>query len=108
MLYEIVESTIAAGGTESDLVDIGNRAIVGLIMPAIVSAALTFKVAANPADTPVLVKNLALTALTVSASVGGIAIDCDALVGLSGFRYIQIVSGATQTSAVTFKWVVKG
>ena len=108
MLYEVVTSVIASGATDSDLVDMGNRAIVALIVPTIDSAALTFKAAADPGDTPVLVKDKALANLSVSAGTGSYAIHADSLVGLAGFRWIQIIAGAAQTAARTFKWLVKG
>lgn len=108
MIYEVVESIIANGDTDSDLVDLGNRAVVGLIVPTIDSGTLTFKVAAYPTDTPILVKDKTLTTLTVSASTGALALDGDSIVGLSGYRWIQIIAGAAQTAARTFKWVVKG
>lgn len=108
MLYEVITSIIPSGGTDSDLVDFGNRAIAGLIIPAIDSAALTFKAAAHHDNTPVPVKDKLLALLTISAGTGACAIDADSLVGLTGFRWVQIIAGVAQSAARTFKWVVKG
>ena len=107
MLLRVKESVIASGDTESDLVDLENVMIVGLIIPTIDNGTLTFKVAARAIDTPVLLKSKALTALTVSASTGGIAIGSDDLDELSAYRYVQIVAGAAQTAERTFTWVTK-
>ena len=109
MLYKVVESTIAINGTVSDTVDLGNMAVVGLIIPTIDSGNLTFQAAAVADDTPVTVKNSSGSAIAITAGTGGFALDCDSLTEVAAYRWIRIVAATAQTSAaVTFKWVLKG
>ncbi len=106
-IYEVVEAIVASGGTESSQVDIGNKLLVGLVIPTIDTGNITFKVAAHPTDTPVTLKNAAGSAIAVTAGTGGFAVDADSLTELSCYRWITIVC-AVQSAARTFKWVLKG
>lgn len=110
MLYDAIECkiTIANSTTVSDLVDLGNRAIVGLVLPALTSTNLSFKVAAHPTDTPVELKNADGTAITITATTGGFAVDSDDIVCLAGYRWVQIVASVAQAADRTFKLLVKG
>ena len=111
MIYETIISTIVASvsATESDVVDLGNRGILGLILPTIVSGNITFNVAANPSDTPVEVKGADGSAISITAGEGAFAVSSDDLAELAAYRWIQIVTAGTQTSeSLEFIWVLKG
>ena len=110
MLYSVVECkiAIASSTTVSALVDLENRAIVGLVLPALTSTNLSFKVAANPTDTPVDLKNADGTAITITAATGGFAIDSDDLVCLAGYRWMQIIASVAQAANRTFQLLIKG
>lgn len=108
LFYEVVEAITATGDTESAMADLGNRAIVGLVLPTLDTGNITFKVAAQPADTFVLLKAKDATTHSITATTGAFAVSCDDLTEIAGYRYVKVVSAATQTAPRTFKFVMKG
>ena len=106
---DVKTCTIAISGTTSGAVDLEDAEILGLILPTLDSAALTFTVSATLAGTYVTLKSQdASTAFTITASTGGCAIESNDLEALKGYRFVKIVAGAAQTTAaVTFTWLLK-
>ena len=108
ILYDTVPVVIASGDTESAVADLGNRAIVGLLIPTLDNGSLTFKVSNEPGGTYYTVKDKAAAAHTIVAATGLFAVTSDDLTEISGYRYIKIVSATAQTGgARTFIWVLK-
>lgn len=108
LLYEVIEVITATGDTTSAMADLGNRAIVGLVLPALDTGNITFLVAAQPTDTFVALKDKAAATHTITATTGAFAVSCDDLTEIAGYRYVKVVSAATQTAPRTFKFVMKG
>lgn len=110
MLYEVisVEIDISDSVTVSDIVDLGNRAIMGLLIPTLDSGDLTFQVAESATGTFRTLKNKSGTVHTITAGTGDLAIDSDDLKALAGYRFVKIVSATTQTSDRTFHFLLKG
>lgn len=100
--------TIAINGTTSGAVDLEDCEILGLIIPTLISANLTFTVCDTLAGTYVPLKSKGATALSITATTGGFAVSSDDLVGLHGYRFVKIVADATQTTtARIFTWLLK-
>jgi len=105
---DVKSCQIPIGGTTSSAVDLEDCEILGLILPTLVSGALTFTVSATLAGTYVALQSKALSSLEISATTGGVAIASDDLAGLKGYRFVKIVSATTQTvTARTFTWLLK-
>ena len=105
---DVKSCQIAIGGKTSTAVDLEDCEILGLVLPTLVSGALTFTVSSTLTGTYVALQSKALAALTISATTGGIAIASDDLAGLKGYRFVKIVSATTQTTtARTFTWLLK-
>ena len=105
---DVKSCQIAIGGKTSSAVDLEDCEILGLILPTLVSGALTFTVSSTLAGTYVALQSKGLASLEISATTGGIAIASDDLVGLKGYRFVKIVSATTQTvTARTFTWLLK-
>ena len=104
-----IDTVIASGAKESGVADLEGFAVLGLIIPTITSAAITFKVSKIRGGTYVTVKSQdASTAFTITASTGGCAIESNDLDALKGYRYIKVVSANAQAAERTFTWIVKG
>ena len=108
-MADVKSCVIAIGGTTSGAVDLEDAEILGLILPALDNAALTFTVSATLAGTYVTLKSQdASTAFTITASTGACAIESNDLEALKGYRFVKIVAGAAQTTAARiFTWVLK-
>lgn len=106
---DVKSCQIAKDGQTSGAVDLEDCEILGLIIPTLDNAALTFTVSSALAGTYVTLKAKdASTALTITASTGGLAIASNDLEGLKGYRFVKIVAGAAQTTAArTFTWLLK-
>ena len=105
---DVKTCTIAAGGTTSGAVDLEDAEILGLIIPTLVSANLTFTVSSTLAGTYVALKAKGAGALTITATTGGFAVTSDDLIGLKGYRFVKIVADAAQTAtARVFTWLLK-
>jgi len=107
VLYDVVTCVIASGDTESAVADIGNKTICGLLIPTLDSGNLTFQVSEKADGTFRTVKDKTAAAHTVAAGTGDLALASDDLTELAGYRFIKIISAATQTAARTFIWVLK-
>ena len=105
-----IASTIASGGTESSVADLAGYANYGLLIPVLASGTLTFKVSNLYAGTYYTVKsNDSATAFTLTDAATARAVESNDLKALAGYRYIKIVSTATQTEgAIEFIWTLKG
>ena len=80
-----------------------------LLIPTIDSANLTFTVSNLVAGTYYTVKDMDGATFTITAGTGLFAVGSDDLSPLFGYRFIKVVSSATQsTGAVTFTFTVKG
>jgi len=108
-MADVKYCTIAKDGTTSGAVDLEDSDVLGLILPALDNAALTFTVSATLAGTYVTLKSQdASTAFTITASTGSCAIESNDLDALKGYRFVKIVAGAAQTTAArTFTWILK-
>jgi len=107
-MADVKSCTIAISGKTSDAVDLEDAEILGLIIPTITSAALTFTVSATKTGTYVTLKSQdASTAFTITASTGNCAIESNDLEALKGYRFVKIVSAETQAAARTFTWLLK-
>jgi len=89
-------------------VDLGGYALMGLIIPTIDSANLTFEVSDATGGTFSTLKDKGGTAVTVTAGTGGFAVSADDLAPLAAYRYVKVATSATQTADRTFKFILKG
>jgi len=108
VLYKVIEAVIASGGTESAEVDLENFSIMGLLIPTLDSGNLTFKVSDKPGGTFQTLTTAVPAAIAVVAGTGNFALGADDLTDLAPYRFVKIVSAATQTAARTLKWILKG
>ncbi len=100
--------TTISGATESSVCDLEGYANYGLLIPAIDTGTVTFKVSNESGGTYYIVKDKdASTSFTISSTSGDVAIESDDLKALAGYRYIKCVT-ATQTAPRTFIFTVKG
>ena len=105
---DVKSCVIAIGGTTSGAVDLEDAEILGLILPTLVSANLTFTVSSTLAGDYVALKTKGAAALSITATTGGFAVESDDLVGLKGYRFVKIVADAEQTTtARVFTWLLK-
>ena len=107
VLYDTVDCVIASGDTASAVVDIGNKTICGLLIPTLDSGSLTFQVSEKADGTFYTLKDKTPASHTIVATTGLFAVASDDLTELAGYRFIKIISAATQTAARTFIWVLK-
>lgn len=105
-----VTCVIAKDGTDSAVVDIQGFAVVGLLIPTIDTANLTFKVSnLSDGDFYTVKDKGGASSLTIATGTGAFAVESTDLDDLRGYRYIQIIASAGQTTAdVTFVFVLKG
>uniref|UniRef100_A0A6M3JQW3 Uncharacterized protein n=1 Tax=viral metagenome TaxID=1070528 RepID=A0A6M3JQW3_9ZZZZ len=100
---------IADEGTTSAAVDTEGYGITGLLIPTIDTANLTFTVSNLSDGTFYTVKDMDGSTFTITAGTGAFAVGSDDLSPLFGYRFIKVVSSATQsTAAVTFTFTLKG
>jgi len=107
-MADVKTCVIAKDGQTSGAVDLEDAEILGLILPTLDSANITFTVSSTLAGTYVALKAKGAGALTLTATTGGFAITSDDLVGLKGYRFVKVVASAAQTTAArTFTWLLK-
>ena len=102
--------TIATDPVKTPEIDLGrDYEFLDILIPTIDSANLTFTVSNLTGGTYYTVKDMDGVTLTITAGTGLFAVGADDLSPLAGYRFIKIVSSATQSSgAVTFTFTVKG
>ena len=105
----LIEVTVANNGTTSDVIDINDRTIAGIITPAaLTSTAITFLVSDARDGTYVALKDSdnAAVSLTVTTSTayGLSGVEADAL---SAFPFARLVCGSAEGGARTIKCVLK-
>lgn len=94
-----VDCTIAKGQTVSDVVDISAGELVGLYVPALDNAALTFKVGPD-ANTLAPLEDKDGNPVTVAASTGLISLESDFMAKLAAYPFVEITAGAAQATAI--------
>ena len=100
---------IADEGTESEIADLAGFAVLGLLIPTIDAASLTFQVSNLSTGTFYTVKAKDLAVLTIASGTGALAIDSTVLDGLKGYRFVKIKASAAQNGGPrTLIWIVKG
>jgi len=105
---DVKTCTIAIDGLTSSAVDLEDCEILGLIIPTLISANLTFTVSSALAGTYVALESKDAAALTIAAATGGFAVVSSDLLGLKGYRFVKIVADAQQTTtARVFTWLLK-
>ena len=101
-------ATIAKDGTVSSAVGLGDADIVGLDIPLIDNAILTFSASLTFTGTYRTVKGLTLVALVTAIGTGEIALGADVLAPLRGCPFVKITaSNAQTTAAVDFTFTIK-
>ena len=102
--------TIDLSGTESSVADLEGYCNFGLLVPALCSGTLTFKVSNLYDGTYYTVKDKdSATAFALTDAATARAVESDDLKALAGYRYIKVVSDTAQgDGARTITWVTKG
>lgn len=97
--------TIANGDTESNAIDLGELAIVGMQTPAsMTGTAITFKASADNSTFVVVKKIDGSTYSMVTASSQYYVIPP---ADLAGIRYLKVVSGSAETGAKIISLMVR-
>lgn len=101
---------IADNGTDSEIADLGGCAILGLLIPTLDTANLTFKVSNLSDGNWYTVKDKGgANTLTIAAGTGAFAVESGDLDDLKGYRFVKIIADASQTNGPrTLIWIVKG
>lgn len=106
MATNIKEAIIAASGTVSNAVYVGNDIIIGLEIPTITSAILYLQVSMEESGTyRRLLKTDGSGDWTVDTSTGNRFIFLDEA---APFNFIKVESSASQAAQRTFKFYYKG
>lgn len=95
-LASSVTATIASGQTVSGAVSLKGVA-VGLLIPTLDSANLTFQASDALAGTYRTVKDASGAALTITAGTGDLAVGAVVLEPLTAFAFIKVVASAAQS-----------
>lgn len=111
----LVQGTIAAGGTLTAEIDLGEWSVNGLISDTnLINSTLTFQVSAfSDRDTVntsryVDVKNQDGTNLAIGPVSGAVGVRGDLVVqALAGYRYVKVKAALAQTNGVKFYLPVK-
>jgi len=98
---------IAINGTTSEVVNLGDSVVVGMILPTLNSGNITFTICDTPDGSYVALKDKSGSAITVTAGTGGFAVSSEDLAPLAGYKYFKIVSATTQTAERTIVIMVK-
>ena len=107
-MADVKSCTIAIDGQTSGVVDLEDAEIVGLIIPTLISANLTFTVSSALAGDYVALKSKGAAALTIAATTGDFAVSSNDLAGLKGYRFVKIYADAQQTvTPRVFTWLLK-
>lgn len=103
--YDLINITIANGGTQSDWVAVGNPTELGLYVPALTSSTLTVKVAQDASGTgaQALVDGTGTAKLTYAAGTGGFAISSNEMGACLGYSHIGVTCGSAQGAQRVFK-----
>lgn len=109
---DVLNLTIPISSTASDVIDLKNGKIVGILLPTMTGTVLTIKGAVEKDVAPVaLTKSDGTTnaAVTIPVTNGALIAPHGVLKdALEGVRYLQIVSGTTEVAARTIKILVRG
>lgn len=105
----LIEVTIANGATTSDVIDLNDRMVAGIITPAaLTSTVITFVVSDARAGTfvPLYDSDNALVSLTVTTAraYGMSGVEADAL---APFPYAKLVGGSTEGGTRVIKVLLK-
>jgi len=105
-----ISVTIAKDGTVSEIADLGGFATLGLLVPTLNAANLTFQVSNLSTGTFYdLYDKAGATKTILTMGTGAKAIESVDLEDLKGYRFVKIVASAAQTTAArTLIWIVKG
>ena len=109
-----IQVVIEDNGQESTIADLAGFAVLGLLVPALISCELTFYVRHISTGTFQLLKRNVLSddsmeSVKLEVGTGNQAISSVSLECLKGYRFVKIKASAGQTSGpVTFTWIVKG
>jgi hypothetical protein len=105
---KVVEATIAKDASLSGAADLKGHGLIGLIIPTIDSANISFQVSDSLGGAYVDLKDKAGDAITVTAGTGGFAVSADDLGPLAAYRFVKVKASAAQTpAAVTLKFILK-
>lgn len=109
---DVLTLTIANGATASDIIDLKNGRVTGILLPTMTGTTLTVKGALDSGVAPVaLTKSDGTTNAAVTIPVtNGVLIAPHGVLkdALEGVRYLQIVSGTAEAAARTIKVLVRG
>ena len=105
--HRIEDCTILDTETDSDAVDLRGYGMIGLIVPTITSANLTFEVSETEGGTYRAVTNADGTVFTLTTTTGDMAISADDLAPLCAYRWVKIISSEAQGADRVFHFVVK-
>lgn len=105
--HRIENATITAQGTTSNVVDLRGYGLIGLILPALTAANLTFLVSEAEGGTYRVLNDAAAAAVTITAGAGDRAIATDGLVPLSAYRWVKVVSSEAQEAERILHFIVK-
>lgn len=93
---QVTEITIANGASLSDAAHIGVGVVVGISLPTITSAAITFQGSHDGATYRDVYNNDGVTETALTASTGARIVDAPA--ALVGLPYLKVRSGTTATA----------
>lgn len=99
--------TIATDDNDTAPADLRGYGLIGLIVPVIDAANLTFYVSEIEGGTYRQLYTAGGAAVTVTGGTGDFAVSASALAGLGAYRWVKIHTSAVQTANRTFKWVLK-
>lgn len=101
--------TIANGGTDSTVLQLGEHTFLALGMPAsFTGTTITFKASSSEGGTFTIVKDDA--GADVSITVGAsrwVALQSAVMAKLAAFRWLKLVSGSAEGAARTIEVVLK-
>jgi len=96
------------GSTTSEAVDLRGYGLIGLIVPTIDAANVTFLVSETETGTYRSLRDGTGAVVTLTTGTGAIAIDTTALATLSAYRWVKIVTSMGQSADRIFYWILKG
>lgn len=105
--HRIEDCTILNTQTDSDAVDLRGYGMVGLIIPTITTANLTFQMSETRTGTYRTLYNQDGTVFTITAATGNRAISADDLAPLCAYRWVKIISSEAQGGDRVFHFIVK-
>lgn len=105
--HRIEDCTIQNGWAISDAVDLRGYGMIGLIIPDLTSADLTFQVSETEAGVYRTVYNADGTIFTLTTLTGNRAISADDLAPLCAYRWLRIISSEVQGAERIFHFIVK-